>query len=99
MNCHLTVCHGHATDMNVHPTYDRAPLTQNLRHDSWQFEARQTFFQSAAGEEQLLMVQPQQMQNRGVEVMDADRMLNHAVAKVVCCAVTGSAADSAARHP
>ena len=29
------------------------------------------------------MVQSQQMQNRGMKIMDADRMLHHAVPKVV----------------
>ena len=79
--------------------YIRMTLTQNIRHNSWHFETGEPFFQAAAFEEQLLMVESQQMQNRGVEIMNADRIFDHAVAEVIGDAVTRAASNTAACHP
>lgn len=85
--------------MNFYPVYDRITLTQNIRHDSRHFETGEPFFQAAAFEEQLLMMQSQQMQNRGMEIMNADWIFDHAVTEVIGGAVTRAASNAAAGHP
>ena len=48
---------------------------------------------------QPLVIDPQAMQNGGIEVMDMDRVLLHVVAEVVRLAVRDARFDAAARHP
>ena len=72
---------------------------KNFVHDSWRFDACEPLFQATAGKEQLLMMQSQQMQHRGMEIVDADWILDYFVAEVVRPAVGGSALDAAPRHP
>ena len=68
-------------------------------YDSWWFETGQAFFQAAAFEEEFLMVQTQQMQDRGMKVVNADRVFNDAVAEIVRLAVARPAFDASAGHP
>lgn len=67
--------------------------------DSRRFEAGQAFFQTGAFEIQFLMMQPELVKNRGVEVVNADWILDNGVTEVVGFAVAGSAFDSTAGHP
>ena len=73
--------------------------TQDFLHHSWRFDARQSLFESAPLKEQLLMMQSQQMQNGGVEIVHADRVFDDLVTEFICLAVGGSALRPTSRDP
>ncbi len=78
---------------------DVRSLSENLFHDSRQFNARQPFFQATAGEEEFLVMQTQEVQDRGVEVVNTNRILHSVVAEVVRHSVSRATFYSTSGHP
>jgi len=62
-------------------------------------DSGQAFFQSAAGIEEFLMVKSQLVENRGMEIMHADRVFNDTVSEFISDAVGGSPFNASASHP
>ena len=55
----------------------------------------QTEIAAAVAEGQLLMIQPHQMQNRGMQIVNVDFLLNRSKAEFVRCSVGHSALHAA----
>ena len=77
----------------------RWSVSHDVGDHARRFEPCQTLFQTTAFEEQMLVMQAQKMQNGGMKIMDADRIFDHGVSKVVGRAVADPAFGSTTRDP
>ena len=48
---------------------------------------------------QLLVINAQAMQDRGIKIMDMNRILGHVIAKIIGLAINDSRLNTATRHP
>src|SRR5436190_2142549 len=76
-----------------------ALLRQNGTHDLCLVYVCEALVAGVVPEGQALKIQPQQLQQGGVEVGDGDNVLRGVVAELIGSSVRDSAFDSAARHP
>lgn len=88
------------------PTKSRLPashigfkLGDQLFNDLGWLNAGQSLVETLVLEGESLMIDSQQVQDRGVEVADVDRILNDVVGEVVRLSVNGPALGTTARHP
>ena len=64
---------------------------QNLLHDAGRFDAGEFFIQAAEGVGELRVIEAEEVEQRGVEVADVDRIGDRRVADRVGLAVTEAA--------
>ena len=72
--------------------------TQNFTHDL-AVDVGQAEVSAGVAVGELFVVEAEQVEHRGVEVVDRNWVLDGSEAKFVGCSVDGSAFDSAAGHP
>jgi hypothetical protein len=74
-------------------------LRKNIIDDMGLFHAGQLLVKTLVGEDQLVMVDPQLVKHRSVEVANVYWVLDDVVAEIVRFTVADSAFDSTASHP
>ncbi len=75
------------------------PELDNLADRLGAFDAHQLLVQAAVEVAQPVRIQPELMQDRGMEVLDVETVLDGVVAQLVGLADAGPALDPAAGHP
>ena len=78
----------------------RSPgLQEDLLHDTRRLEACKPFFQSVSYERQLLVMQPELMQNRGMEIMNTHGIFHDGMSEFIGLPVRRTTTNAASRHP